>query len=145
MPRLLRVLLAILAVAYIGGMFFGAAPLRRRWLVSSVGVSPVFIVTTIALAGLLLYAVFRSRLHLALATVGALAVGYMVLVVTYVFPAIDQACSPRKITEEIKALAVGAHSRSLHVFPWVAEKRGCGVLPQAGYGGFGSAEPGGGR
>jgi DTW domain-containing protein YfiP len=30
----------------------------------------------------------------------------MVLVVSYVFPAIDQASSPRKVTEEIKALRV---------------------------------------
>ena len=73
--------------------------------------------TTIALAGLLLYAVFRSRLHLALATVGALAIGYMVLVVTYVFPAIDQAFSPRKITEEIKALAVEPTPALFMYFP----------------------------
>ena len=54
---------------------------------------------------LLLYAVIRSRLRLALGTVGALAVGYVVLIVNYVFPAIDQAASPRKATEEIKILA----------------------------------------
>ncbi len=106
MPRLLRVLLAVLAVVFVGGMFLGAAPLRRRWLVSSTLVSPAFIVMIFSLAGLLLYAVLRSRLYLALSTVGALAIGYMVLVVTYVFPAIDQASSPRKITEEIKTLAV---------------------------------------
>ena len=105
MPRLLRVLLALLAVTYIVGMFLGAAPLRRRWLVSSVMVSPVFVVTTIALAGSLLYAVVRSRLRLALGLVGALAVGYAILLVNYVFPAIDQAFSPRKITEELKTLA----------------------------------------
>lgn len=105
MPWLLRILLAVLAVTYIGGMFLGAAPLRRRWLVSSVTVSPVFVATTIALAGLLLYAVVLSRLRLALGAVGALAIGYVVLVVTYVFPAIDQAFSPRKITQEIKTLA----------------------------------------
>ena len=105
MPWLLKGLLAVLALVYIAGMFLGAAPLRRRWLVSSVMVSPVFVVTTLALAGLLLYAVVRSRLRLALGTVGALAIAYTVLVVAYVFPSIDQAFSPRKITEELKALA----------------------------------------
>jgi 4-amino-4-deoxy-L-arabinose transferase-like glycosyltransferase len=105
MPWLLRGLLAVLALVYIAGMFLGAAPLRRRWLVSSVMVSPVFVATTIALAGLLLYAVVRSRLRLALGTVGALAMAYVVLVVAYVFPSIDQAFSPRKMTEELKLLA----------------------------------------
>ncbi len=105
MPRLLKVLLVVLAVTYVAGMFLGAAPVRRRWLVSSAMVSPIFIVTTVSLSGLLMYAVFRSHLRLALGMVGALAIGYMVLVVSYVFPAIDQAFSPRKVTEEIKALA----------------------------------------
>lgn len=108
MPRLLRVLLVILALVFAAGMFLGAAPLRRRWLVSSPVVSPAFIMMIVSLAALLLYAVIRSRLRLALGTVGALAVGYVVLVVTYVFPAIDQAASPRKATEEIKSLAMEA-------------------------------------
>ena len=54
-------------------------------------VSPVLCLTIVPIAGLLLYAAVRSRLRLALGTVGALAVGYAVLVVAYVFPAIDQA------------------------------------------------------
>jgi 4-amino-4-deoxy-L-arabinose transferase-like glycosyltransferase len=103
--RLLKPLLVVLALVFAAGMFFGAAPLRRRWLVSSAVVSPAFIVVIVSLSGLLLYAALRSRLRLALYMVGALAVGYVVLVVAYVFPAIDQASSPRKITEEIKALA----------------------------------------
>ena len=68
-------------------------------------VSPVFIVTIVGLAGTLLFAVVKARLHLALHVVGLLAVAYVVLVVNYVFPAIDQAASPRKATEEIKVLA----------------------------------------
>lgn len=108
MPRLLRVLLVILAVVFAAGMFLGAAPLRRRWLVSSAVVSPGFIMMIVSLSALLLYAVMRSRLRLALGTVGALAVGYVVLVVNYVFPAIDQAASPRRATEEIKSLAMDA-------------------------------------
>lgn len=107
MAPLLRILLAVLAVTFAAGMFFGAAPLRRRWLVSSAVVSPMFIVTIVSLAGLLLYAVLRSRVRLALSMVGALAVAYVVLVVNYVFPAIDQAASPRKAVEEIKTLALG--------------------------------------
>lgn len=106
MPALLRILLGVLAVTFAAGMFFGAAPLRRRWLVSSDVVSPTFIVMMVSLSGLLLYAVVRSRLRLALGTVGALAIAYVLLVVNYVFPAIDQAASPRKATEEIKALAL---------------------------------------
>jgi 4-amino-4-deoxy-L-arabinose transferase-like glycosyltransferase len=105
-PQLLRSLLAVLAVVFVAGMFVGATPLRRRWLVSSVALSPGFIVAIVALSGVLIYAVLRSRLHLAFYMVGALAIGYMVLVVSYVFPAIDQAFSPRKVTEEIKALRV---------------------------------------
>jgi 4-amino-4-deoxy-L-arabinose transferase-like glycosyltransferase len=105
MPRLLKVMLSVLAIVFIAGMFLGAAPLRRRWLVSSIMVSPVFVATTVALAGLLIYAAVASRLRLALGTVGALAIAYAVLVVAYVFPAIDQAFSPRKITEELKTLA----------------------------------------
>lgn len=107
MTPLLRVLLGVLAVTFAAGMFFGAAPLRRRWLVSTAVVSPMFIVTIVSLAGLLLYAVLRSRVRLALGMVGALAVAYVVLVVNYVFPAIDQAASPRKAVEEIKTLALG--------------------------------------
>jgi len=107
MAPLLRMLLGVLAVTFAAGMFFGAAPLRRRWLVSSAVVSPLFIVTIVSLAGLLLYAVLRSRVRLALGMVGALAIAYMVLVVNYVFPAIDQAASPRKAVEEIKTLALG--------------------------------------
>ncbi|WHZ16547.1 MAG: hypothetical protein OJF52_003397 [Nitrospira sp.] len=106
MAPLLRVLLGVLAVTFAAGMFFGEAPLRRRWLVASAVVSPTFIVMIVSLAGLLLYAVVRSRLRLALGTVGALAVAYVVLVVNYVFPAIDQAASPRKAVEEIKTLAL---------------------------------------
>ncbi len=104
LPRLLSSLLLVLAVVFVAGMFVGAAPLRRRWLVSSINLSPGFIVAIVALSGALIHAVLRSRLHLAFYLVGALAVGYMVLVVSYVFPAIDQASSPRKVTEEIKAL-----------------------------------------
>jgi len=107
MAPLLRILLAVLAVTFAAGMFFGAAPLRRRWLVSSAVVSPMFIVTIVSLAALLLYAVVRARMRLALGMVGALAVAYMVLVVNYVFPSIDQAASPRKAVEEIKTLALG--------------------------------------
>ncbi len=107
MTPLLRLLLGVLAVTFAAGMFFGAAPLRRRWLVSSPMVSPMFIVTIVSLAGVLLYAVVRSRLRLALGMVGALAIAYVVLVVNYVFPAIDQAASPRKAVEEIKTLALG--------------------------------------
>ena len=51
MPRLLKSLLVVLAVVFVAGMFVGAGPLRRRWLVSSVALSPVFIMTIVALAG----------------------------------------------------------------------------------------------
>jgi len=105
MSPLLRGLLVILALVFIGGMFFGAAPLRRRWLVSAPVVSPVFVVIMVSLAGMLLYAAITARLQFALRMVGVLAVAYMVLVVNYVFPAIDQAASPRKATEEIKSMA----------------------------------------
>lgn len=86
-------------------MFFGAAPLRRRWLVSAPIVSPVFVVIMLSLAGTLLYAAITARLQFALRMVGVLAVAYVVLVVNYVFPAIDQAASPRKATEEITTMA----------------------------------------
>ncbi len=105
MPPLLKLLLVVLAIVFAAGMFFGAAPLRRRWLVASPVVSPLFIVTILCVSGALLYAVVKARLHLALQLVGALAVAYVLLVVNYVFPAIDQAASPRKVTEEIKAAA----------------------------------------
>jgi len=105
MPPLLRLFLVILALVFIGGMFFGAAPLRRRWLVSAPIVSPVFVVIMVSLAGTLLYASITARLQFALRMVGVLAVAYVVLVVNYVFPAIDQAASPRKATEEIKSIA----------------------------------------
>ena len=69
-------------------------------------VSPAFIVMIVSLSGLLLYAVIRSRQRLALSTVGALAIAYVVLLVNYVFPAIDLASSPRKAVEEINRLAL---------------------------------------
>jgi hypothetical protein len=105
MSPLLKVFLVILALVFIGGMFFGAAPLRRRWLVSAPVVSPVYIVVVVSLAGMLLYAAMTARLQFALRMVGVLAAAYLVLVVNYVFPAIDQAASPRKATEEIKSIA----------------------------------------
>ena len=105
MSPLLRGFLVILALVFIGGMFFGAAPLRRRWLVSAPVVSPVFVVIMVSLAGVLLYAAITARLQFALRMVGVLAAAYVVLVVNYVFPAIDQAASPRKATEEIKFMA----------------------------------------
>ncbi|MBK9114005.1 MAG: hypothetical protein IPM88_20860 [Nitrospira sp.] len=95
-------MLGVLAVTFAAGMFFGAAPLRRRWLVSTAVVSPMFIVAIVSLAGLLLYAVLRSRVRLALGMVGALAIADVVLVVNYVFPAIDQAASPRKAVGKSK-------------------------------------------
>ncbi len=102
---LLKILLVVLALVFAAGMFFGAAPLRRRWLVSSPVVSPAFIAMIVGLSGLLLYAVFKARVQFALRMVGVLAAAYVLLVVNYVFPAIDQAASPRKATEEIKAIA----------------------------------------
>lgn len=105
MSPLLRGFLVILALVFIGGMFFGAAPLRRRWLVSAPVVSPAFIIIMVSLAGMLLYAAITARLQLALRMVGVLAAAYVVLVVNYVFPAIDQAASPRRATEEIKSMA----------------------------------------
>ncbi len=117
MAPLLRTLLALLAVTFAAGMFFGAAPLRRRWLVSAAVVSPMFIVTIVSLAGALLYAVVRSRVRFALNMVGALAIAYMVLVVNYVFPAIDQAASPRKAVEEIKTLALGTQPAMFMYIP----------------------------
>ena len=121
MPRLLRVLLALLAVTYIVGMFFGrgaaSAPMAR---VIRHGVARFCRNNLIALAGSLLYAVVRSRLRLALGLVGALAVGYAILLVNYVFPAIDQGFSPRKIHEKIKTLAGETTPALFHVFSWVA-------------------------
>ena len=106
MPLLLRVMLVPLAGLFAVGIVVLPLLLKKRWLVPSDFVPPLFIVVIVSLAGLLLYAVVRSRLRLALYTVGALAIGLMVTVVNVVFPAIDQAFSPRKITEEIKAMAV---------------------------------------
>ncbi|MBS0171046.1 MAG: glycosyltransferase family 39 protein [Nitrospira sp.] len=105
MTPLLKLLLVVLAIVFAAGMFFGAAPLRRRWLVASPVVSPLFILAIVGLSGALLYAVVKARLHRALQLVGVLAVAYVLLVVNYVFPAIDQAASPRKVTEDIKAVA----------------------------------------
>ena len=99
----------------------------------------MFIVTIVGLAGTLLFAVVKARLHLALHVVGLLAVAYVVLVVNYVFPAIDQAASPRKATEEIKVLARGRPGL-VHVYPGVAEKRRCPVLPEAGHRRAGAVE-----
>lgn len=106
MPPLLRPLLGLLAVLFAVGIVVGPLLLKKRWLVPSDFVSPLFIVVIVAAAGLLLSAVIRSRLQLALYMVGGLAIGFMATVVNVVFPAIDQASSPRKITEEIKAMAV---------------------------------------
>lgn len=106
MPPLLRPLLGLLAVLFAVGIVIGPLLLKKRWLVPPDFVSPLFTLVIVAAAGVLLYAVIRSRLHLALYMVGGLAIGFMATVVNVVFPAIDQAFSPRKITEEIKAMAV---------------------------------------
>ncbi len=109
MPWLLRMLLGLLGVLFAIGSVMWPWLLTKRWLITPDLVSPLFILVIIAVAAVLLYAVIRSRMDLALSMVGAVAIAYMITLVNLVFPAIDQAFSPRKVTEEINALAAGAN------------------------------------
>ncbi len=117
MPIWLRLLLGILALLFAVGIVIGPLLLKKRWLVPPDFVPPLFIAVIAAMSGVLLYAAIRSRLHLAHYMVGGLAVGFMVTVVNIVFPAIDQAFSPRKITEEIKLLAREGQPALFHYIP----------------------------
>ena len=111
----LRLFLVVLALVFIGGMFFGAAPLRRRWLaglrsghVSAVHRDYGF------LGGALLYAAITSRLQPPCVWSACLPAAYVVLVVNYVFPLRLMRPLRRKATEATFK-SRGEGSRTRHV------------------------------
>jgi hypothetical protein len=76
---------------------------------------PAFVAIILALATLLVYAVIRPRIGLAVGTVGALAVSFSIGVVGLILPAIDEAGSARRSSDTIKSFPRPS-SELLHLY-----------------------------
>ncbi len=105
---LLRLLLALLAVAFTVALFAGPSLLHRRWSVEPALFPVVYVLVMIVLSIALIYSAVRSDIRRAFQTIGALAIGFAFGVVQFVLPAIDQAGSARQISEDIKAIATNS-------------------------------------
>lgn len=101
---LFKLMLGLLTVAYTVALLFGPTLLHRNWFTPSSIFPAPYVVLMLMLCGGLLYALARSQAQMALTTAGILAVGFTVGVVHFVLPAIDQAASPRSMSENIKTL-----------------------------------------
>lgn len=110
-----RIMLGVLAGAFIVAMVYGPSQLQRRWQTpTSVFPYPVVMIFLL-LAILLGYAAVRSKVRLALVTVGMLAVLFSVSVVGFILPAIDAAGSARRVSDTIKSFPRNA-SETLYLY-----------------------------
>jgi 4-amino-4-deoxy-L-arabinose transferase-like glycosyltransferase len=112
---LLRTMLGLLAVAFVVAMMYGPSLLQRRWETPPSVFPPAFVTLMLSLATLLGYAVIRSKISLAVGTVGALAVFFSIAVVGFILPAIDAAASARRVSETIKSFPRHP-SETLHLY-----------------------------
>lgn len=99
----LRIMLVVLAGAFIIAMVYGPGQLQRRWQTPTSVFPYAVIVMFFLLAILLGYAAVRSKIRLAIGTVGILAIVFSVTVVGFILPAIDAADSARRSSDTIKS------------------------------------------
>ncbi|MFQ5988783.1 MAG: ArnT family glycosyltransferase [Candidatus Methylomirabilales bacterium] len=97
-----KLMLGLLSVVYIVVMFLAPFLLHRKWHVPTSVFPHIYVVTMIGFCGVLLYSLIRSKVRLALTTVGILAFGFLAGVTHLVIPAIDQVASPRLLVAETK-------------------------------------------
>jgi 4-amino-4-deoxy-L-arabinose transferase-like glycosyltransferase len=112
---LLRTMLGLLAVAFVIAMFYGPGLLQKRWETPLSVFPPAYVMIVLSLAALLAYAVIRSKIRLALGTVGALAVSLSIAVVGLILPSIDDATSARRASDMIKSFPHNP-SEPLHLY-----------------------------
>jgi 4-amino-4-deoxy-L-arabinose transferase-like glycosyltransferase len=111
----LRTMLGLLAVAFVVAMIIGPGLLQKNWGTPPSVFPPAFVAIILALATLLVYAVIRPRIGLAVGTVGALAVSFSIGVVGLILPAIDEAGSARRSSDTIKSFPRPS-SELLHLY-----------------------------
>lgn len=102
---LLKLMLAVAAIAFVSICFWGPSLLQTRWDATFSAFPVLLVAAILGLCGLLGYWLVRSSVREALVTFAVLAVSYMVVMNAVVLPSIDQATSARRVSEEIKALA----------------------------------------
>ena len=103
--RLLCLLVGVLAVAYMLAVTIGPGMLHRKWNVPPDLFPLWFISIMIGLGLILLYAMFRMQVPLALSALVATSVFFMVGIVHIILPAIDATNSARGASDQIKTLA----------------------------------------
>ena len=108
-------MLGLLAVAFAVAVMYGPSLLQKRWETPPSVFPPAFVTLMLFLATMLGYAVIRSRISLAVGTVGALAVCFSIAVVGFILPAVDAAASARRVSETIKAFPRDP-SETLHLY-----------------------------
>jgi Dolichyl-phosphate-mannose-protein mannosyltransferase len=99
----LRIMLVVLAGAFIVAMVYGPGQLQQRWQTPMSVFPPPVVMIFLLLAILLGFAAVRSKIRLALGTVGMLAVVFSVTVVGFILPAIDAVDSARRSSDAIKS------------------------------------------
>lgn len=103
--RILCVLLAVLAILYMLAVTVGPGLLHRKWGIPD-DLFPIwFTLGMIGLAVSLLYAVIRLNMSVAVTTLAASSIVFMVGVVHIILPAIDATNSARATSLQIKTLA----------------------------------------
>jgi 4-amino-4-deoxy-L-arabinose transferase-like glycosyltransferase len=112
---LLKVMLVLLAIAFVLAMFYGPTLLQKRWETQLSLFPWLFVMIMLSLASLLGYAVIRSKIRLALGMVGVLAVFFSIAVVGFILPAIDNATSARRTSETIRSFPRDP-SDTLHLY-----------------------------
>ena len=111
----LRIMLGLLAVAFVVAMMYGPSLLQKRWETPPSLFPPALVTIMLSLAILLAYAVIRSKIGLAVGTVGSLAAGFSIAVVGLLLPAIDEVSSARRASDTIKSFPRPS-SEPLHLY-----------------------------
>ncbi|MBD0305595.1 MAG: glycosyltransferase family 39 protein [Nitrospiraceae bacterium] len=112
---LLRLLLVVLAAVVCAAVVVGPSLLHPRWNIEPSLFPAAYIVSMLTLAVALIYSVARFRLRSAFHVTGVLAVGFAFGMVQFILPAIDQAGSAKRISQDIKLLAETSDP-SLHLY-----------------------------
>lgn len=99
----LRTMLGLLAVAFVVAMIYGPVLLQKQWETPPSLFPPAFVTIMLTVATVLGYAAIRSKISLAIGTVGALAVLLSIAIVGIILPAIDKASSARRASDTIKS------------------------------------------
>ena len=100
-----KVLLGLLGLAFIGAIFVGPILLHRKWHTPNSYFPIWYTLPMIGLCVALLWSVFKTRMEIALTTLGLLSVGFVIGVVNVVFPILDQSWTPKNVDREVRTIA----------------------------------------